>query len=430
MKKIFSFVAAALMSVSMFAFDGAVPADTDLDFEAGKLTVAVHFSKVCGDVYFVGTYNKWAKGDGSTESFDNCQKFKAVEGFDGWYQIQIEDESESIEGKPVHTTPDGAWSWDYQTGDENSWELIRGTVNIEAGYAGESNLKGYDKTTPVVLVSNAWKNDPCSIVYGNYHIVVDAPLCGGFAPMLVGGFDGWKGTPMIADEANFNYYLNITTAQGGEYKIVAVPLEEGGDIWANELQQYVDSTESWANFANQVLPESQDDPIVVSLDYSDETHYRWAKCAAALDYDIYLKAPEMCKDGIVPAIVGSATPGGWEAGTEMTWDEGENAWYIKLEAAQGEFKFYDLNLGWDNEIQMWDGEKEEWVGTPNQTLGEQTVIYVEYNTDEYRWKVCGETDLAEIKADKVATHNAYMVDGHIVYKANGRVFNALGVEMK
>ncbi|MCQ2339896.1 MAG: hypothetical protein MJZ79_03840 [Paludibacteraceae bacterium] len=423
MKKIFSFVAAALMSVSMFAFDGPVPADSDLDFEAGKLTVAIHFSKVCGDVYFVGTYNNWAKGEGSVESFDNCQKFKAVEGFDGWYQIQIEDESESIEGKPVHTTPDGAWSWDYQTGDAASWELIRGTVNISGGYSGESDLKGYDKTTPVVLVSNAWKNDPCSIVYANYHIVVDAPLCGGFAPMLIGGFDGWKGTPMKADEANFNYYLNIRTAVGGEFKIVAVPTD-GGDPWANELQ-YKDSTGAWANFANQVLPDGETDPIVVNLDYSDETKYRYAKCAVALDYDIYLKAPAMCQD-ITPAIVGSATPGGWDAGTEMTWVS-ENTWYIKLEAAQGEYKFYDLNLGWENEIQMLNPETGEWGGTPNLTLGDETTVTIDYSdAATYRWKMCEATGIAEVKA-AIKNDGKYFINGTLYIKKGDKLVNVLGL---
>lgn len=426
MKKIFSFVAAALMSVSMFAFDGAVPTDADLDFEAGKLTVAVHFSKVCGDVYFVGTYNNWGKGEGSSESFDNCQAFKPVAGFDGWYQIQIEDASASIEGKPVHVTPDGAWSWDYQTGDADSWELIRGTVTIEPGYAGESNLKGYDKSAPVVLVSNAWKNDPCSIVYKNYKVVVDAPLCGGFAPMLIGGFDGWKGTPMVADEANFNYYLNIKTAVGGEYKIVAVPAD-GGDAWANELQ-YKNEEGAWVNFSNQVLPDGDTDPIVVNLDYSDETMYRYAKCAAALDYEIYLKAPAMCQD-ITPAIVGSGTPGGWDAGTAMTWVS-DNTYYVKLEAAQGEYKFYDLDLAWDNEIQMLNAETGEWGGTPNLTLGDETTITIDYSDAAvYRWKVCEGSDLAEIKADK-EVRRAYMVDGQIYFKAGDKVYNVLGAEVK
>ncbi|MCQ2325181.1 MAG: hypothetical protein MJZ58_03210 [Paludibacteraceae bacterium] len=417
MKKIFSFVAAALMSVSMFAYDGAVPTDADLDFEAGKLTIAVHFSKVCGDVYFVGTYNNWAKGDGDTETFDNCQKFKAVEGFDGWYQIQIEDASASIEGKPVHTTPDGAWSWDYQTGDENSWELIRGTVEITAGYAGESNLKGYGTDAPVVLVSNAWKNDPCSIVYGNYHIVVDAPLCGNFAPMLVGGFDGWKGTPMIADEANFNYYLNITTAQGGEYKIVAVPTDGATDIWANELQYYVDSTESWNNFSNQVLPESQDDPINVYLDYSDETHYRWAKCAAPVEY----KYTEYVN---------------WQLKHEGSgWEWTENL----VKVGEGLFKLADAN---------WTGSgfnvasdenpiKKDWFAPEELVLGEEVIAPV--TVDVYLKVVDDETvaigvgvepvvALENVKAVKAS--KAIMKDGQIVFQAGDKVFNVLGAEVK
>ena len=416
MKKIFSFVAAALMSVGMFAFDGAVPTDADLDFEAGKLTIAIHFSKVCGDVYFVGTYNNWGKGEGNVESFDNCQAFKAVEGFDGWYQIQIEDESESIEGKPVHTTPDGAWSWDYQTGDADSWELIRGTVNISAGYAGESGLKGYDKSAPVVLVSNAWKNDPCSIVYANYHIVVDAPLCGNFAPMLVGGFDGWKGTPMIADEANFNYYLNIRTAVGGEYKIVAVPLE-GEDIWANELQQYVDSTESWANFSNQVLPEGTDDPIVVSLDYSDETHYRWAKCAAPVEYKYTEYENWQLK----------------HEGSEWQWTEN----LVKVE--EGLFKLADanwtgsgFNVGSDaNPI------KKDWFALEELTIGEEVIaptfvdVYLKVVDDETVAIGVGvepTSGLNNIKAAKAS--KAIMKDGQIVFQAGDKVFNVLGAEVK
>ena len=146
------FFAALVVAVASFATPAKTPTKNDLaDFyEPGQLCVCVYFEEeVCNDVVFAGSYNGWDTGNPAAMA-----KFAPLDGFEGWYYVAVTDESASIEGKPVQLKGDGSFSWDYQTGDVASWVKVAGTVNIEAGYEGESNLKGYTTTEPVILISN------------------------------------------------------------------------------------------------------------------------------------------------------------------------------------------------------------------------------------------------------------------------------------
>lgn len=438
MKKIFSFVAAALMSVSMFA--GLVPAPDDETLngykgEGDNVVVAIYVGDVpvCMDIVFSGTYNNWAGEPAS------CVTFQDVEGFEGWKVVTFFDESASIDGKPVQLGQDGTFSsWDYQAGDA---EVIRGTAEVVAGqYSGEIDIKGYSSEVPNVLNIKGWKKgNPCTAEYKDYTITFVSPDCNEYdyiTPAISGGFNNWAQQAMEMDELataerqqgglpGAVYKVTAHAIVGSEYKFRSS--EEWGKDWSNELKEWDAETEDWKGFnggANFQFGEETE----ITYDLSDPEKYTWTNCDKPVgpqDYDIYLKAPEMCMD-ITPAIVGSATPGGWDAGTAMTWDEGENAWYIKLEKAQGEFKFYDLNMGWDNEIQQFNAETGEWNGTPNITLTEQTVIYVEYNTDEYRWKACGATGIEEVKA-AVKNDGKYFINGTLYIKKGDKMVNVLGL---
>ena len=160
MKKLTVMFAALLASVSMFASKEVAPKAADLAnyYDAGQLCVAVYFEEeVCNDVVFIGSYNGWS------EDPTTMTKFEPVDNFEGWWVVAVTDESETIQGKPVQLKKDGSFSWDYQTGDADSWTLVSGTVTISAGYSGEANLEGYSTAEPVVLVSAYFKNhnSPC-----------------------------------------------------------------------------------------------------------------------------------------------------------------------------------------------------------------------------------------------------------------------------
>ena len=210
MKKISMLFAALFASVSIFAAKDVAPTAADLAnyYDEGQLCVAVYFEgEICNDIVFIGTYNSWNDKDVTTMT-----KFEPVEGFDGWWVVAVTDESEDIQGKPVQLKSDGTFAWDYQTGDQ--WTIVSGTVTIEPGYSGEANLKAYDKSAPVVLISGGWKlgNNPCkgfAIDGVIYSIISKTPYC-----VEVSGF-----TSSIASNVVIPSSVNI---KGIEYAVTSI----------------------------------------------------------------------------------------------------------------------------------------------------------------------------------------------------------------
>ena len=165
MKKIYAFLAAALISVCAFASKDVVPGDEAIknaaEYNDGEVCVAIFVpaDMACNDIVFVGTYNNWGKGEGKVEDAKNCKKFVAIDGFDGWYAVSVADETASPEGKPVMLDVDGNFNWSYQIGEAT---VIRGGVTVVAGLPGEIDLKTYGKDAPNVYTVEAWKSNPCT----------------------------------------------------------------------------------------------------------------------------------------------------------------------------------------------------------------------------------------------------------------------------
>lgn len=283
MKKISVMFAALLASMSIFASKEVAPTAADLAnyYEAGQLCVAVYFeAEVCNDIVFIGSYNSWS------EDVSTMTKFEPVDGFDGWYVVAVTDEAETIQGKPVQLKSDGTFSWDFQTGDADSWTLVSGTVTISAGYSGEANLEGYDKSAPVVLISAYFKNhnNPCvAAVKHNYTVNLKAPICGSdpadystyFAPAIIGDFNGWsEGVAMTLNEETMIYSYTFEDEEKHAFKFKAV----GDTDWTNEIQLLVKNEEtgeeSWQGNPNITLGETE----VIDLDYSAG---RYTLCADA-----------------------------------------------------------------------------------------------------------------------------------------------------
>ena len=127
MKKLFAFVATALVSVAMFASREVVPADADLAAYATETyTMCIYNEGACNDIVLIGSYVGW-----STSA--ELEKFQAVEGFEGWYVATWDDETDptadgGIQAKPVQLDGSNVFSWDYQLGADA--ELIRGTADL------------------------------------------------------------------------------------------------------------------------------------------------------------------------------------------------------------------------------------------------------------------------------------------------------------
>ena len=262
------FFAALVVAVASFAAPATTPTKNDLaDFyEPGQLCVCVYFEEeVCNTVVFAGSYNGWNTGNPA-----EMAKFAPLEGFEGWYYVAVTDASETIEGKPVQLMGDGSFSWDYQTGDADSWTVVAGTVTVAPGYAGEADLKGYSTAEPVILISAYFKNHqtPCGYVaeYKDYTIRLNAPFCAGedgtyYNPAIIGDFNGWsEGVAGEIDEETFEYVFVLKQAEKTKaFKFRALE----GQSWDNQIQLQNENGE-W--YDNPNIPLGDETTIV--LDYS------------------------------------------------------------------------------------------------------------------------------------------------------------------
>ena len=257
----------------------AAPTAADLaDYEEeGNFVACVHFAgAVCNDIVFAGSYNGWATDPAS------MVKFEELEGFEGWYvavvPVTVNEETgeEANDGKPVQLADDGTFSWDYQTGDVDSWELISGSVDIVAGYSGESDCKNWTSEEPNILKSLYWKNNqsPCvEVVEQEYTITLKAPDCGGFEPAIIGDFNGWAEGVAMELQTDGSYKAVITSSVGKGYKFKATTDTD----WSNQIQHLVKNEETgedeWKDLDNCILGEE----VAVSHDFST-SEYKYSLC--------------------------------------------------------------------------------------------------------------------------------------------------------
>jgi len=350
MKKFYAFVAAALMSVSLFAeapagLEAALAESYDVQ---NNVVLCVHFvgdATVCGDVYFVGSFSGWA------ESFDGCPKFREVNGFAGWYAAQAPF-AEGFQGKPIHAKADGSFSWDYQTGDVNAWTQIgENAANITAGYDDEANV-AFNAAGSYIYEVSYWKKHKtaCTIVpKHNYTIILYAPVCEDtdYAPAVIGDFNGWsEGATMNADfdeDMNLIYTYTINDEEQHSFKF----RQAGISDWSNQIQ-VMDTAGNWSDCGNIELPVVSGDTTLV-IDYSSEL-YKWTLCGAApLDttpYPVIFMAE--LPAGAPAAVEVIGTFDGW-SGTAL--EEIEGVWGVMLLdiTAADEFKIREAGT-WDNQI--------------------------------------------------------------------------------
>ncbi|MEE1068971.1 MAG: hypothetical protein U0K81_00665, partial [Paludibacteraceae bacterium] len=367
MKKIYAFLAAALMSVSMFAAKDVVPSDAVLQnyYEAGQLCVCVFVPSemACSDVVFVGTYNRDAS-DGWITDVNTLAKFEPVVGYDGWYVVAVDDETpadfqeKGIQGKPVILDQNGEFNWQYQIG---AGTVIRGGAQIVAGqYGGEVDIINYSKASPNVYTIDALKSgNPCTAVYHNYTVTVISDGCDGLAvPFLIGSMTNWTFQQMQVNvEKSMElgvgvYYTTFKCAEGMEYQITSGLMDLTGEIvaqpaWSDEsyLQKLVDDV--WVRYPgvqgdNQLTGTEAD----ITFDVRQED-LRWARCAApeeAYEVAVSLTAPAGAPAAGID-IIGSFD--GW-TGSVMTLANGVYTATVSATPSQV-FKFREAGT-WDNEI--------------------------------------------------------------------------------
>ena len=242
-----------------------VPTAEDLaEYEQdGYFVACINFQgEVCNDIVFAGSYNSWNTNP------EDMVHFTPLDGFDGWYVAVVpvvydEYGAEANDGKPVQLASDGTFSWDYQTGDFYSWELISGSVDIMSGYSGESNLTNWSSAEPVILKSLYFKNNnsPCGdIVTYDYTINLKAPDCGGYEPAIIGDFNNWVEGVAMAPIGDGWYQAVVNSMPGRRVNFRASTSAD----WSNAIQIYDSEYGAWLNIADYYLTEE----TTINLDYS------------------------------------------------------------------------------------------------------------------------------------------------------------------
>ena len=238
MKKFYSILAAALISVCAFASKDVVPSDAVLAdyYDQGNVCVCffVPADMACNDIVLTGSFNGWKSAAAE------CVAVDPVDGFDGWYVgvFSPEDEPDAekgIQAKPVMLDVDGNFNWEYQIGAATA---IRGGVQVVQGaYAGEIDLINFGTDAPNVFTVDAWKQNPCTAIYHNYTFTVISDGCDGYVvPFLVGGMNGWTFTQMQLDVEKTQEYLVPTytlsakCAEGTPFQFVSGLMDETGEI--------------------------------------------------------------------------------------------------------------------------------------------------------------------------------------------------------
>lgn len=459
MKKIYAFLAAALMSVSMFAAKDVVPSDAVLQnyYEAGQLCVCVYVpaEMACSDVVFVGTYNRDAN-DGWITDVKTLAKFEPVEGYDGWYVVAVDDETpadfqdKGIQGKPVILDQNGEFNWQYQIG---AGTVIRGGAQIVAGqYAGEVDIINYSKASPNVYTIDALKGgNPCTAVYHNYTVTVISDGCEGLAvPFLIGSMTNWTFQQMQVNvEKTMElgapvYYYNFKCAEGMEYQITSGLMDLTGAIvaqpdWIEEayLQKLVDDV--WVRYPgvsgdNQLTGTDAE----ITFDVRQED-LRWARCAEIIPEDPYTVNVTLTAPAGAPAagidIIGSFD--GW-TGILMTLENGVYTASVIATPSQ-EFKFREAGT-WENEIMIADetveGGWKEFPNTQFQSVWELTDVEFVANITldlsnpaMYKWKAVNPNEGIE---EVVLTEQAQkvIVDGVLYIVRDNKMFNVQGTQVR
>jgi len=438
MKKIYAFCAAALMSASMFA---AVPTEADLagayDLQ-NNVVLCVQFideATVCRDIRFVGSSNNWGKGDGTTEAFANCEKFAPVAGFDGWYAAELVY-SDGFYGKPIQETEDGAWSWDWQPGKPDAWVHVGGKEATLKEENGTETSAGYGSAGAYIYQIKYWKNhkSPCvAVVKHQYSITLYAPdACPDMKPAIAGDDMGWSSNEMnvgLDEDLNTIYTYNFEGQEGHGFKFKELTDTD----WSNQLQYYIDSTDTWSNFDNFELTADS----VIVLDFSDNSKYRFALCDGeeAVNTVMWVKLPaENCPEAV--EVIG--TFDAW-AGTALAFNSSTGYFTAEFDAKSSQYFKFRSAGSWDQELEVYT-ENDEWV-----KIGDNQYVFSQLwqdgtceggpcklieldlsDPEKYRWTGAQgiENVVLTEKAQKV------VVDGVLYIVRDNKMFNVQGTQVR
>jgi len=449
MKKFYAFCAAALMSASLFAADAPTAADLAKEYDlSANVVFCIHpieDAAVCSDIYFVGTSNNWGKGsdESADPSWDNCEKFMPVTGFEGWYAAEL-PYSDGFEGKPLQMPKDGAWAWDYQCGDKDAWVYVGGgELNITAGYSDECNIK-MAAAGAYIYDLKYWKkhNTPCGeIVKHDYEIVLYAPDACETEPAIIGDFNGWSAAAKMNedmdDDFNTIYTIKFNEQEGHGFKIVAYPGDGEAVDWNTQIWHYNEEDDVWEEGKNYELGAEEK----VVLDWGDNELHRFGNCKEEEQKEnviVRLKAPAGAPEAV--EVIGSFD--GW-TGTAMLLQE-DGTWAAIIDATSDDtFKFRtgigeDSDAKWQNQIQVlkdgnW-GDMDNLVFKDHWAQGEgdfadYKIVELDFSDGaSYKWTLSEAQGIESVVLTEKA--NKVVVNGVIYIVRDNKVFNLQGAQVR
>ncbi len=419
MKKLFSFVAAALMSASMFATPATTPTVQDLvgaGYDLDNRVICLYFDEqVCNDIVWAGTYNQWNTGTPA-----EMATFESLEGFDGWYVVEYEDTTTNSQGKPVQLKKDGSFSWEFQSGDVEAWINMAQpgtqTGSFEAGYDGEANCTWANKGAYIYEVEYFKKhNSPCGEDKPKHDYKITAYLPQFCAEIenyadsvrVMGGFDEWTDgiwmEKKLDEDFNDYWYAEIKDVEEGtEFK-----LRFGTDEkWAVQVQL------NGQNLGNEKTGETTD--IVLQFDGAG---YGFAACAEPVEYK-YTEYEN------------------WQIKYGNTWE-----WSGNMEKVEeGLFK---LEIYWEGTgINVKSDEnpiKKDWFAPEELVLGEEVIAPV--TVDVYLSVIDDETVAVGVGVDPVQptalptvkdikNDGKYFINGTLFIRKDDKMINAQGFEIR
>jgi len=461
MKKFYAFVAAALMSASLFAAPASVPAVSDLASKydlANNVVLCFYFdAEPCNTVVLAGSYNGWS------DDPSKCVEFEALDGFAGWYVAEAKYEA-GFMAKPLQLDGSGSFAgWAYQAGEPAAWVNlgVEGTKEIQLTGEGDHETKAeYPQGAGAYIYElKYWKKEanPCTAKYHNYTLYLFPPECEAkediFEPAINSPMSGsWKMEAMeltvyegevseLFGEICYVYQANHV-AEGTAYKFVDKTFG-----WDNQYQMWDAESESWKNVtdADYTLPESDKDYVELVYDWRDGNKYRYPMCDAVIfDVDIAIKVPAGAPEAGVE-LMGSFI-GGNDFGTPVTMQLKDGKYTAKVQGIEkSTFKLREAGT-WSNQVQIWDGEKfvdneanwqfgEEW----EDVLGCETCKLIdldwsngdpETGDDAYKWTNY-DPDVQGIQNVRL-TENAHkvVVDGVLYIVRDNKMFNLQGAQIR
>ena len=446
MKKLFAFVATALVSVAMFASREVVPSDDDLAaYATGTYTMCI-YADACNGIVLNGTYAGWPNAADHATLLD----FVAVDGFEGWYVVSWDDESGAaeqvdkggVQAKPIQLDGSGNFNWDYQLGPDA--ELIRGN-QLDADHpiinpnGAEVDIKNLQPGIVVIDVKS-WKNDPCTAVYHTYNVTFISPDCNEddyVVPAISGGFNGWAQEALTMNElktaarqqANLPgavFEISFRAAEGSDFKFRSA--EEWGKDWTNELKEYDAENDAWNAFnggANLVLGAETD----LEFDLGDPTLYSWNNCEKPIeieekefDYAITVANAPVCGEAVL-AIVGGYAACNWTVADAVAVVDGAATVHAKN---TDEFKFLDKSVGdWSNEVQGF--AQTTFYAADLADGAEDGAISIDL-AEAYFTACAPEEGIENITLTEKA--HKVVVDGVLYIVRDNKMYNAQGVQVR